>query len=232
MEELKAFLQLPHIHKADEWLELFQSEPPRGVLVRLARRLSVDLHPTNQCWQYKTLAAFNDEIDRMQSWYEPGKKQWRWDRGILRNEDGGKKVQGLVTVFNKSVKQHYKNLRNKVKQQGLWNWARAATALHQAGIPVITGTIPVEQKWSHLKDMIPANARRISPEWWNMISNMTFLRAMYTHFHRQALPSWADNDALLAQKLDGIISLAACLADQDGVMAEIPKKRRQTTDAN
>ena len=47
---------------------------------------------------------------------------------------------------------------------------------------------------------------------------------MYTHFHRQALPSWADNDALLAQKLDGIISLAACLADQEGVMAEIPKK--------
>ena len=43
MEELKAFLQLPHIHKADEWLELFHSEPPRGVLVRLARRLSVDL---------------------------------------------------------------------------------------------------------------------------------------------------------------------------------------------
>lgn len=119
MEELKAFLQLPHIHKADEWLELFHSEPPRGVLVRLARRLSVDLHPTNQCWQYKTLAAFNDEIDRMQSWYEPGKKQWRWHKGIVRNEDGGKKVQGLVTVFNKSVKQHYKNLRNKVKQQGL-----------------------------------------------------------------------------------------------------------------
>lgn len=224
MEELKAFLQLPHIHKADEWLELFHSEPPRGVLVRLARRLSVDLHPTNQCWQYKTLAAFNDEIDRMQSWYEPGKKQWRWHKGIVRNEDGGKKVQGLVTVFNKSVKQHYKNLRNKVKQQGLWNWAKAATALRQAGIPVITGTIPVEQKWSHLKDMIPANARRISPEWWNMISNMTFLRAMYTHFHRQALPSWADNDALLAQKLDGIISLAACLADQEGVMAEIPQK--------
>lgn len=32
---LRRFTQQPYVHKSDEWLSLFQAEPPRGVLSAL-----------------------------------------------------------------------------------------------------------------------------------------------------------------------------------------------------
>ena len=112
-------------------------------------------------------------------------------------------VQGARTVFNKKMLEHYRKLKSPAKIQGLWNWALVSRGLRRAGIPIVSGTLSVEQKWSILKTMLPSQARRVSFDWWQMLADMTFLRLMYTHYHRGNLPSWTDNDSLLAQKLEG-----------------------------
>jgi hypothetical protein len=121
-----------------------------------------------------------------------------------------------------AIQQHYRKLRNKVRQTGLWNWARVASAFHLARIPLHTGTIAVERLWAQLKSIMPEGARRISEEWFQFMSSLLFLRVNYNHFHSKALPSWTDNDPLLAQRLDSMIAVAEALATDAGVFAEIP----------
>ncbi|CAJ1396544.1 unnamed protein product, partial [Effrenium voratum] len=155
---LRQFLQQPYVHKSDEWLKLFQSEPPRGVLSRIARRLDVALSPVNGPWQYPDKQDFRDEIARMISWYEPGRKKLRRARN-LREDEPVKMVPGATTVFTTKVREHYAKLSTALKIEGLWKWATVARGLHKAGVPVVSGTISVEQKWSHINSMLPQESR-------------------------------------------------------------------------
>lgn len=55
-EELKEMVSHPHASQSPWWRKLFGSQPPRGVLARLARHLQVDLHPTEGFHAYPTQA--------------------------------------------------------------------------------------------------------------------------------------------------------------------------------
>ncbi|CAK9096691.1 unnamed protein product, partial [Durusdinium trenchii] len=223
---LRRFMQQPYVHKSDEWLSLFQAEPPRGVLCRIARRLDVSLSPTNGPWQYPEKQDFREEIARMRSWYEPGRRKFRRVQDL--RDDSAALLPGAPTVFTAKVKKHYAQLKTPLKEEGLWKWALVARGLHKAGVPVVSGTISVEQKWSHIKSMLPQEARRISMQWFDMLSNLCFLRLMYSHYHHGSMPSWTDNDTLLSHKLDGLIALAQCLSNMDGVLDEIPSNLAST----
>ena len=220
---LRRFTQQPYVHKSDEWLSLFQAEPPRGVLCRIARRLDVSLSPTNGPWQYPEKQDFREE---MRSWYEPGRRKFRRVQDL--RDDSAALLPGAPTVFTAKVKKHYAQLKTPLKEEGLWKWALVARGLHKAGVPVVSGAISVEQKWSHIKSMLPQEARRISMQWFDMLSNLCFLRLMYSHYHHGSMPSWTDNDTLLSRKLDGLIALAQCLSNMDGVLDEIPSNLAST----
>ena len=90
-----------------------------------------------------------------------------------------------------------------------------ALALWDAGMPVQAGTIPVERLWASLKDMLPNAARMVSLEWFEMLSKLAFMRYNYRHFHHRLLPSWAESDSLIAERLDNICQAARAMHDEE-----------------
>ena len=247
-QNVTKFLSQPNVDQSDVWLTTFESRPPRGVLARLCKRFDAEIHESHGYYQYRNPQEFLDEIDRMHSWYLPGRKTLRRARrSSIRDEADSRLVEGdgmvvffcavynktwcrsklcpcflfntqkhicegARTVFNQKMTEHYSKLKTPARVQGLWNWALVSRGMRRAGIPLVSGTLSVEQKWSILKTMLPSQARRVSLEWWQMLSDMTFLRLMYTHYHRGNLPSWTDNDSLLAQKLEGPEFCSSCRA--------------------
>ena len=90
-----------------------------------------------------------------------------------------------------------------------------ALALHAAGMPVHAGTIPVERLWASMKDMLPTAARLVPLEWFEMLSKLAFMRYNYRHFHHRLLPSWAESDSLIAERLDNICQAARAMHDEE-----------------
>ena len=79
----------------------------------------------------------------------------------------------------------YKRLLKPLRMEGLWRWRTIALALRQAGMSVLSGTVPMERLWAALKDMFPAAARVISPEWFWLLAQLAYLRYTYRHFHHR-----------------------------------------------
>ena len=94
-----------------------------------------------------------------------------------------------------------------------------ALALHAAGMPVHAGTIPVERLWASMKEMLPDAARLLSLEWFETLSKLAFMRYNYRHFHHRLLPSWAESDSLIAERLDNICQAARALNDEESATA-------------
>ena len=225
VEALKTFPSQANVLRRREWLQVFQAIPPRGVAARLARRFDVSLRSTAEYAQYSQLSDFREEIDRMQEVYTPGRKHDRPQRGIPREEGPAPRVKGTATVFNQAVRQHYGKLRGKNKLEGLWKWAQIAAAIHEAQIPLHSGTVAVERLWSQFDSLLPAQGRRVSQDWFQFLSHLIYIRYNYLHFHSRSLPSWTDNDSLLAQRLDGTIALASALSEEGtGLLQELPSE--------
>ena len=97
-----------------------------------------------------------------------------------------------------------------------------ARALRVAGIPVHSGTVPVERLWSSLKDFFPKAARRISLPWWQLLAKLSYMRFNYRHFNHAVLPAFTDGDALLAERIENLIVLTremqACAEGDDAVL--------------
>ena len=106
--------------------------------------------------------------------------------------------------MTQAVREHYKKLINSVRLDGLWNWRLIAQALRGAGIGMQTGTVPVERLWDSLKGMIPREAKRMSPSWFNLLAKLAYFRYNYRHFHCKSSPAWTEEDSLLAERLDDI----------------------------
>jgi hypothetical protein len=210
-EELKSFLQQPAAVHANAWTALFNAKPPRGTLSRLARRMSVTVHASLKKHNYATQRDFRREVRKLRKWYRPGRKQSRHRRGILRSRSASAQVRGLRSVFNKKVALHYKRLLKPLRQEGLWKWRLVALSLHRAGMPVHSGTIPVERLWASLKDMLPSAARFMTVEWFNTVAALAFLRYNYRHFHHRLLPSWTESDSLMAERIDNLGAAARLL---------------------
>ena len=215
VQELKEFLGQPACVHASAWKQIFNAKPPRGTLARIARRFKFSLHETMQKVNYASPQAFRKEVLRMRTWYRPGRKGTRRRRGIVRNKNAPLRVRGRRTVWNKKIAAHYKRLLHPLRQEGLWKWRMVALALHAAGMPVHAGTIPVERLWASMKDMLPNAARLVSLEWFQMLSKLAFMRYNYRHFHHRLLPSWAESDALIAERLDNICQAARAMHDEE-----------------
>lgn len=212
---LRTFLQQANVDAAATWKELFGSHPPRGVVARIARRSGVSLHSTLAYENYRTLKQFLREARRVRRWYLKGRRLSRRRRGIVRDGPALDQVPGLKRAWSKKSEAHYKRLCKKLRLEGFWAWRDAALALHAAGVPVHSGTVPVERFWACLKQMLPAGSRCMSLRWFNILSSLCFLRYNYMLYNKMSLPTWCDKDNVLAQRLETVIMLTQAIQDAD-----------------
>ena len=214
-EELRRFLREPHVSKAPVWKSLFGHQPPRGVVARIARRCGAELHPSMAFRNYPSVRAFRAEVNRMRRWYRSGRMMSRARRGIIRSRLAPTRVRGIKSVWSKKVAAHYRRLLKPLRVEGLWNSRDISIALHDAGIPVQTGTVAVERMWTYLKDMLPRGARDMSPRWFRLLSMVAFLRFNYRHFNVGSAPGWTERDSLLAQRIESLAVFAKLLQDAE-----------------
>lgn len=59
----------------------------------------------------------------------------------------------------------------------------------------------------------PPGARRIGEKWFKFVSGLAFLRFNYRHFNHSSLPTWTENDTLLAERADSLPVIARCLLE-------------------
>ena len=110
--------------------------------------------------------------------------------------------------MTKKLKAHYKRLQRNLREEGLWNWRKVALALHEAGLALQTGTVPVERLWAVLDQFLPAGARRIGKVWFTFLADLMFLRCAYLHFNGRVLPAWSRDDSLMASQVDSLLQIA------------------------
>lgn len=138
----------------------------------------------------------------IEAWYFPGWKKKRRFRDIKRTETQKTHVKGLRSDFTPSVKAHVEKFRRPNQVDGLMAWQATALEMRASGLEVMhSGAIPVERLWSIMSSMIPANPQRISPQWFQWISTLSFLRYSILQARRGSAPPWARGDMLLAQRL-------------------------------
>ncbi|CAK0788185.1 unnamed protein product, partial [Prorocentrum cordatum] len=186
--DLRRFLQLPNVSKCCFWKKEFGAYLPRGVVSRIARRAGV---------QVDSSMAFRGHASP---------KQVKAER-----------VRGLRGVWTAMVRAHYRRLLKPLRVEGLWAWQSAAPAIRAAGVPVQSGTVPVERLWECLKGVLPRGARTVSLRWFNVLGQLAFLQFNYRHYGAGRLPPWAERDALLAQRLEAVVMLGVELEDDDGL---------------
>ena len=63
-------------------------------------------------------------------------------------------------------------------------------------------------------DIFPRNERTMSLEWWELLADLGFLRFNYRHFNHASLPGWCRGHALLAERIDCIVSMTRALHAQ------------------
>ena len=185
---------------------VFGSLPPHGALARIAWRLGIQLHARNKAY----------------GWASKDSSSGTSPAGAKPVVESTRLVKGRKTVITKKVKAHLRTLVSDRKLEGLWCWRRMAKALRVAGIPVHTGTVPVERLWNSLKDFFPRAGRRMSLPWWELLARLGYMRFNYRHFNHAALPTFTDGDALLAERVESLLALAremqACADGDDTVL--------------
>eukprot|EP00959_Pyramimonas_sp_CCMP1952_P328381 6874934-Pyramimonas_sp.AAC.1 len=61
-------------------------------------------------------------------------------------------------------------------------------------------------------DMFPSSARLMSRAWFDVLAALALLRYNYRRFHVRLLPTWAEADSLLAERLDNLSTAAHALS--------------------
>ena len=128
-------------------------------------------------------------------------------------------------MITKRVKAHLRTLLSFRKLEGLWCWRQMARALRAAGIPVHSGTVPVERLWNSLKDLFPRAGRRMTSRWWKLLIRLGYMRFNYRHFNHAVLPTFTDGDALLAERIENLVALTremqACADGDDSMLQNL-----------
>ena len=135
---------------------------------------------------------------------------------MKRSPTAPDRVKGRKIVMNSKLKRHLLNLRSSKKVEGLWAWRLVARGIRKAGIPVHTGTVPVERLWSALKSFYPPAARRMDRTWWLLLMKVCYMRYNYRHFNHSTLPTWTEGDALLSERMDALASITRALHNAAG----------------
>ena len=55
--------------------------------------------------------------------------------------------------------------------------------------------------------------RLFSPKWFSVLANLAYLRYNYRHFHTHMLPSWCEEDSLLAERFENLAGFMKALSD-------------------
>ena len=118
--------------------------------------------------------------------------------------------------WRKKVAAHFKRLRKPLRVEGMMMWRAVALATREAGIPVQSGTVPVERLWSCLSSMLPSGAQCISIRWFNVLSNLMFLRYTMRHVAARSMLGVAEGDALVPQRLQVHTLLAQAASEPEG----------------
>ena len=96
---------------------------------------------------------FRAEVRRLFLWYKSARKVERPTaqrrRRVLRSAQGHALLPRARSAIAAKVRLHYRRLCNKTRIAGLWNWRKVALLLHEGGLPIQSGTVPVERLWSH-----------------------------------------------------------------------------------
>ena len=98
-----------------------------------------------------------------------------------------------------------------MKLGGLLNWASVAALLRAANVQVHAGTVPVERLWANYVDFFPDAATSMGVEWWSLLNQLGYMRYNYRHFNHAELPGFTHGDALLAQRIDSLVTLTRAL---------------------
>jgi len=212
-EEVREWFKQPGVLRDRSWRELFRARPPLATALRLARRVGTKLRNDDGMHAYRSRKEFRTEIKRMRKWYKRSRKLTRRKRGIVRDAAAPLRVFGRRSAWNEKVEAHYRRLLKPLRFAGLWEWRRVALALHRAGIKVHSGTIPVERMWSVLEEMMPPMARTVSPRWFRLLSDLAFLRVMYSHYNAALAPPWADGDLRLAESIDNLATAMRAMSE-------------------
>jgi hypothetical protein len=93
--------------------------------------------------------------------------------------------------------------------------SEVALALHEAGIAMQGGTVPVERLWASLTFMWPAAGRVLSPRWFWLLALLGFLRYNYRHAHATLLPTWTEGDWLMAERMENIVAAVTAFEQDD-----------------
>ncbi|CAJ1434066.1 unnamed protein product [Effrenium voratum] len=164
----------------------------------------VDVHGNVGFYNYSSKKEFKREVRRIRDWY------------------GARRVRSPArSIMNAKVKLHYARLLNKTRVQGLWRWRAAALAMLDAGLPMQTGTVAVERLWAQVQAIFPPQGRGMSLAWFQLLSNLAYLRVNYNHYNGASLPPWCKHDAVLKQSLDGLLSLALSFSQDDERLPQI-----------
>ncbi|CAK0824524.1 unnamed protein product, partial [Prorocentrum cordatum] len=215
--EVRALLEARRAWRSDVWEEKFGAKPPRGTLARLARRFQACLRRLKGPHGWKSLKSLKREAQRIEAWYKPGRKTTTLRRGIWRaSRPALVRKPGAKTAWTAKVQRHCRLLRKKLRLEGLWRWRPVARTFHLAGIPLQSGTVPVERLRSVSESMVPHAARAISLPWWQLLSMLSFLRNTFRHFNEHALPTWNEGDSLLAERVNSVVTLARALHPEHG----------------
>jgi hypothetical protein len=224
---LRAFLSLPYISEAPIWSALFGSpefpvtQPPRGVVARVATWADAPLHRTMQLHGYHTLEAFKQEMQRVRAWYKPGRKLDMMRIGIRRLRNQSARVEGRRTAWNAKTEAHYRRLFKDLRLEGLWKWHEVAMEILAAGIPMHTGTVPAERFWSYLIDIWPPATKNVTFKTYMVMARICFLRYNYGLYNTGFLPPWCRGDPLLAHRIDGLASAVKALCESSNGAIEM-----------
>ncbi|CAK0828983.1 unnamed protein product, partial [Prorocentrum cordatum] len=158
---------------------------------------------------------FKAEVRRMARWRKPGRCSTRRRRGITCDRKQPGRVRGLRGVWAVKVRAHCRRFLKPLRVEGLRARRSAALAIRSAGVPVQSGAVPVEHSWECLKGMLPRGARAVSLRWFNVFSQLAFLRFNSRRCGAGCLPAWAERGSLLAQRLEIVVMLGVELDETE-----------------
>ena len=96
-------------------------------------------------------------------------------------------------------------------------WRKVALATREAGIPVHSGTVPVERLWSLLKSMLSPAARFVSVRWFKVLAALMFVRYNLGHCRSRKYNGIAERDPLIAHQIATLGLLVHAVSDDGGV---------------
>ncbi|CAJ1338701.1 unnamed protein product [Effrenium voratum] len=214
-KDMRDFLGQAYASRAQSWLGIFGSSPPRQTLARLCGRFGVNIHDTEGNYNVRDATDFVAEVRRILRWYRHRKRSTLLRRRQVLRERQQRIIPGKTGVLSKKVRAHLRRLRRPVRVESFMHWRDMAIQTLRAGIAVQSGTVCVERYWAALLNYIAPQVRQMSPAWWFVLAQLSFAKWNYQHFSLDALPGIAERDAEIQSKLSTCTLLARALHDSE-----------------